>query len=46
VLAYLFLSPEERAELDRVAASGADVGARDLPNAQRVPLAALLTARD
>ncbi len=44
VLAYLFLSADERAELARVAATGAQVWARDLPDAQRFPLAELLTA--
>lgn len=46
VLPYLFLSAEERADLARVAASGADIWARDLPDAQRTPLAELLTRRD
>lgn len=46
VLAYLFLSAEECAELERVAASGADVGARDLPGAQRVLLSDLLPTPD
>ncbi len=42
VLPYLFVSDDDRAELARLAGTGADVSARDLPDAPRVPLATLL----
>lgn len=45
VLPYLCLSEEERLELERLRASGADIGARDLPGTRRVPLAELLAIR-
>jgi PTS system mannose-specific IIB component/fructoselysine and glucoselysine-specific PTS system IIB component len=38
VLPYLHLSEAERATLRDLAAAGADVSARDLPGARRVPL--------
>lgn len=42
LLPYLFVSDEDRADLARLAASGAEVSARDLPDAAKVPLVALL----
>lgn len=42
VLPYLFLSPGERELLQRVAATGASVTARDLPGTKAVPLADLV----
>jgi PTS system mannose-specific IIB component/fructoselysine and glucoselysine-specific PTS system IIB component len=42
VLPYLFLNPAERGELAALARSGAEIAARDLPGAQRVPLDELL----
>ena len=42
VLPYLHLSEEERVVLQDVAAEGVDLGARDLPDAPRVALEALL----
>jgi mannose/fructose/N-acetylgalactosamine-specific phosphotransferase system component IIB len=38
VLPYLYLSPDERRELDRVAARGVRVSAQDLPSARDIPL--------
>jgi mannose/fructose/N-acetylgalactosamine-specific phosphotransferase system component IIB len=38
ILPYLHLRAEERAQLDAIAASGAEVSARDLPASRRVPL--------
>jgi PTS system mannose-specific IIB component/fructoselysine and glucoselysine-specific PTS system IIB component len=42
LLPYLFVSDADRDDLVRLASGGADVAARDLPDAQRVPLASLL----
>jgi len=42
LLPYLFVSDAERDELMRLASSGAEVSARDLPDAHRVALATLL----
>lgn len=42
VLPYLFLSPEERAELGALSAHGVRISARDLPGSRRVPLEELL----
>ena len=42
ILPYLYLSADEREELKRVASSGADLSARDLPGSRRVPLEELL----
>ncbi len=42
LLPYLFVSDADRDELERLAAAGAEVTARDLPDAHRVELAALL----
>lgn len=42
VLPYLFLTSEERATLRSVAASGAEVSARDLPSSRKIPLGELL----
>lgn len=42
VLPYLFLSPDEREELRRIAASGAEITARDLPGTRAVDLEELL----
>ena len=42
VLPYLFLSSAERATLQAIALSGAQISARDLPGARRVPLCELL----
>lgn len=38
VLPYLFLSEQERSTLERLAADGVVIAARDLPGARRVPL--------
>jgi mannose/fructose/N-acetylgalactosamine-specific phosphotransferase system component IIB len=38
ILPYLHLRPDERAALDEIAASGAEVSARDLPASKKVPL--------
>jgi mannose/fructose/N-acetylgalactosamine-specific phosphotransferase system component IIB len=42
VLPYLFLSPEEQAELRGIAATGAVISARDLPGSRAVALEELL----
>jgi mannose/fructose/N-acetylgalactosamine-specific phosphotransferase system component IIB len=42
VLPFLFLSPEEQEELRRIATSGVDVTARDLPGSRALPLEELL----
>jgi mannose/fructose/N-acetylgalactosamine-specific phosphotransferase system component IIB len=42
VLPYLFLSADERQVLQRIARSGAEVSARDLPGSRSVPLDDLL----
>jgi mannose/fructose/N-acetylgalactosamine-specific phosphotransferase system component IIB len=42
VLPYVYLSGEEAAALSELAGEGADISARDLPNARRVPLAEML----
>jgi PTS system mannose-specific IIB component/fructoselysine and glucoselysine-specific PTS system IIB component len=42
LLPYLFVSAEDRDDLVRLASSGVEVTARDLPDAHRVPLATLL----
>jgi mannose/fructose/N-acetylgalactosamine-specific phosphotransferase system component IIB len=42
ILPYLYLSVDERNELKRVAATGAELSARDLPGSRRVPLEELL----
>jgi mannose/fructose/N-acetylgalactosamine-specific phosphotransferase system component IIB len=42
VLPYVFLSDEEAAALRALATEGAEVNARDLPSARRVPLTQLL----
>ncbi len=44
LLPYLFVTREDREELRRLADSGAEVSARDLPDASRVPLADLIEA--
>lgn len=44
ILPYLFLGPSERERLSRMASAGADISAKDLPGARRVPLAELLGA--
>jgi PTS system mannose-specific IIB component/fructoselysine and glucoselysine-specific PTS system IIB component len=38
ILPYLHLRPEERRQLDAIAAAGAEVSARDLPASKKVPL--------
>ena len=38
ILPYLHLRPDERARLDEIAATGAEVSARDLPASKKVPL--------
>ena len=38
ILPYLHLRPDERAALDEIAATGAEVSARDLPASKKVPL--------
>jgi PTS system mannose-specific IIB component/fructoselysine and glucoselysine-specific PTS system IIB component len=38
ILSYLYLRPDEKAELREIAATGAQVSARDLPAGRRVPL--------
>ncbi|HSU14984.1 PTS sugar transporter subunit IIB [Longimicrobium sp.] len=38
ILSYLHLRPEERGQLDVIAAGGAEVSARDLPASKKVPL--------
>jgi mannose/fructose/N-acetylgalactosamine-specific phosphotransferase system component IIB len=43
VLPYLYLSDSDAAALRELADEGADVSARDLPAARRVPLSQLLT---
>ena len=40
-LTYLYLSSEDRSDLLELAAEGADVSARDLPDATKVPLKSL-----
>ena len=42
ILPYLHLRPEERAQLDAIAATGAEVSARDLPASKKVPLKELV----
>lgn len=42
VLPYLFLSDTEESALRELAATGAEISARDLPAARRVPLSQLL----
>ena len=42
ILPYLHLRAEERAQLDAIAASGAEVSARDLPASRKVPLKELV----
>ncbi len=42
VLPYLFLSPAEQAELERISRAGAVLTAQDLPGSREVPLADLL----
>jgi len=42
LLPYLFVSAEDRDDLVRLASSGVEVSARDLPDAHRVPLTTLL----
>ena len=44
ILPYLYLSAEERAQLEAVAASGARLEARDLPASRSVPLQDLTPA--
>jgi mannose/fructose/N-acetylgalactosamine-specific phosphotransferase system component IIB len=44
VLPYLHLRPDERAQLQAIAAAGARVSARDLPASRRVPLEELTGA--
>jgi mannose/fructose/N-acetylgalactosamine-specific phosphotransferase system component IIB len=46
VLPYVFLSPAEAAALRALESEGAEISARDLPNARRVPLAQLLRESD
>jgi mannose/fructose/N-acetylgalactosamine-specific phosphotransferase system component IIB len=45
VLPYVFLSAEEADALRELSDEGADVSARDLPGARRIPLAQLLQSR-
>ncbi len=45
VLPYLHVTDEDRKDLEAIAAAGADVTARDLPDAHAVSLAALLRSR-
>lgn len=45
VLPYVFLSDDERAVLDELAAQGVKISARDVPGARRVPIEHL-TVRD
>jgi PTS system mannose-specific IIB component/fructoselysine and glucoselysine-specific PTS system IIB component len=42
VLTYLHLAPEDRDDLDALAAEGVTISARDLPDAHKVPLEALV----
>lgn len=42
VLPYLFLSPEEKQSLLKIAENGVDLTARDLPGSRQVPLAELV----
>lgn len=42
VLPYVYLSDEERGEMQRLAAEGVTVSARDLPGARRVDMSQLL----
>jgi mannose/fructose/N-acetylgalactosamine-specific phosphotransferase system component IIB len=42
VLPYVYLSPEERSALEALVADGANVAARDLPGAKRVPAERIL----
>lgn len=42
LLPYLYVTEADRADLEALASAGADVSARDLPDAHRVPLATLL----
>jgi PTS system mannose-specific IIB component/fructoselysine and glucoselysine-specific PTS system IIB component len=42
VLPYLCLSPEDRSDLMELTSEGADVSARDLPDATKVPLRSLV----
>jgi PTS system mannose-specific IIB component/fructoselysine and glucoselysine-specific PTS system IIB component len=42
LLTYIHLSDEERRDLEAIAAAGAEVSARDLPDAHRVSLNSLL----
>jgi mannose/fructose/N-acetylgalactosamine-specific phosphotransferase system component IIB len=44
-LTYVHLSETERRDLEAIVASGAEVAARDLPDAHRVGLASLLGSR-
>jgi PTS system mannose-specific IIB component/fructoselysine and glucoselysine-specific PTS system IIB component len=44
-LRYVFLTPDEEADLTAIAAYGVDVAAQDLPGASLVPLADLLAGR-
>ena len=41
-LRYIFLAPEEEAELRALAASGVDITAQDVPSARPLPLATVL----
>ena len=43
VLPYVYLSRDERAALEQLVAEGAEVVARDLPGARRVPADRLLS---
>lgn len=42
LLPYLFVTPEDRSDLEQLASSGVEVAARDLPDSHRVALATLL----
>ncbi len=45
LLTYVHLSDAERKDLEAIAAAGAEVAARDLPDAHRVSLSSLLGSR-
>jgi mannose/fructose/N-acetylgalactosamine-specific phosphotransferase system component IIB len=45
-LRYIFLTPEEEAELRALAARGVDITAQDVPSARPLPLAAVLEGRE
>ena len=45
LLTYVHMSDDERRDLEAIAAAGAEVAARDLPDAHRVSLSSLLGSR-